>query len=215
MPLKDPEALRAYKAAWAKANHDRMNASNRAYRERNPDKNKEYARKHRQENPGKDREYYLANRERILAQMQWYRATNHEEVQQRRKTYRDTHKEERKAYDQLLYQKDGATIRKRTKAWRKANPDKFAVYRKSHRARKRNATINDLTADQWQTIQEHFAHRCAYCHKRCKGRLTEDHIQPLSKGGNHTMSNIVPACASCNAKKHVGPPLHPVQPLLL
>ncbi len=26
--------------------------------------------------------------------------------------------------------------------------------------------------------------------------LTQDHITPLSEGGNHTLSNIVPACLS-------------------
>ena len=46
-------------------------------------------------------------------------------------------------------------------------------------------------------------------------RLEMDHITPLSKGGDHTASNIVPCCRSCNAKKGTGPVLKPVQPMLL
>ena len=64
-------------------------------------------------------------------------------------------------------------------------------------------------------LQLAFDHRCAYCDRRRKGRLTQDHVTPLSKGGSHTASNIVPACASCNSRKHTGPPLRPVQPMLL
>jgi len=28
-----------------------------------------------------------------------------------------------------------------------------------------------------------------------------DHVIPLSKGGKHLPSNVVPACASCNSSK--------------
>jgi 5-methylcytosine-specific restriction endonuclease McrA len=83
------------------------------------------------------------------------------------------------------------------------------------RALKRNAAICDFTSTQWRTLQERFDHRCAYCGKRAKGRLSQDHIIPLSKGGNHTLSNIVPACQACNRKKSDGAPLRSVQPYLL
>jgi 5-methylcytosine-specific restriction endonuclease McrA len=84
-----------------------------------------------------------------------------------------------------------------------------------HRARKKNAAICDFTVAQWKALQEHFDHRCAYCGRRAKGKLTQDHITPLSQGGNHTLSNIVPACSSCNSKKHTKKPLSEVQPILL
>jgi 5-methylcytosine-specific restriction endonuclease McrA len=73
--------------------------------------------------------------------------------------------------------------------------------------------MNDFTEAEWQAMKAHYNHRCAYCGKRQK-RLTQDHITPLSKGGSHTATNIVPACRSCNARKGTRPPLRPVQPLL-
>jgi hypothetical protein len=31
--------------------------------------------------------------------------------------------------------------------------------------------------------------------------VTWDHVQPLSKGGAHTLSNLKPSCRSCNSRK--------------
>lgn len=105
--------------------------------------------------------------------------------------------------------------RQRHAQYAKDNPDKRVVNEQRRRANKINAPVNDFTHAQWVEIQAAFDHRCAYCGRRAKGHLTQDHITPLSKGGSHTASNIVPACRSCNTKKHTGPPLSPVQPLLL
>jgi 5-methylcytosine-specific restriction endonuclease McrA len=75
--------------------------------------------------------------------------------------------------------------------------------------------VNDLTKDQWLLIQEAQNHRCAYCGRRAKGHLTQDHILALANGGSHTLHNVIGACRPCNSKKHTGPPPVPVQPLLL
>jgi 5-methylcytosine-specific restriction endonuclease McrA len=47
-------------------------------------------------------------------------------------------------------------------------------------------------------ILERWGHACAYC-----GQLAThlDHVEPLSKGGTDTESNIVPACQHCNLSK--------------
>jgi hypothetical protein len=57
-----------------------------------------------------------------------------------------------------------------------------------------------LTAAEWTRIKEFAEQRCHYCRKPTK-RLTMDHVIPLSKGGHHVASNIVPACRSCNSRK--------------
>lgn len=43
-------------------------------------------------------------------------------------------------------------------------------------------------------------HTCQYCGKESR-KLTLDHVIPRHKGGQHTWSNIVAACASCNHVK--------------
>ena len=68
------------------------------------------------------------------------------------------------------------------------------------RAQKLGATISDFTLEQWQQTLEDHGSTCAYCGKS-DANLTQDHVIPLSKGGNHTASNIVPACRFCNSSK--------------
>jgi hypothetical protein len=112
-----------------------------------------------------------------------------------------------------------------TREWRTTHKSERRVYRASRseknreecrqrRARRKGAAISDFTHVQWVAMQEHYDHRCVYCGKRAKGHLTQDHITPLVEDGNHTASNIVPACRSCNSKKGARAPLVPVQPLL-
>ena len=77
---------------------------------------------------------------------------------------------------------------------------------KANRARygaKRRSSIElvpcTLTSDEWKWIKTKYKNKCAYCGE--KKKLTMDHIIPISKGGHHTIGNIVPACQSCNAQK--------------
>lgn len=58
---------------------------------------------------------------------------------------------------------------------------------------------DDLTFEQWQGILEKYTRRCAYCGN--PDAKTMDHVTPISKGGFHTASNVVPSCRSCNSKK--------------
>ena len=58
---------------------------------------------------------------------------------------------------------------------------------------------DDLTFEDWCVICRNYDNKCVYC--GLKKKLTVDHVVPLSKGGAHTASNVVPACSTCNASK--------------
>ena len=120
----------------------------------------------------------------------------------------------RTAYNMQYRQENIENIKKKEAEWRKNNPEKIQAKNARLRAIKRNAPVHDLTTAQWREIIIAYDHRCVYCGRKMK-RLTQDHITPLSKGGSHTVSNIVPACKSCNSKKGNRNPLASVQPLLL
>ena len=154
---------------------------------------------------------YAENKEEILRKHAQYRITHPEQRRNHYITHREEQIEKARQWAKEHPEQVLATVRAR----HKEHPEIHRAQTKRRRARKANAAINDFTHTQWFALQEAFNHRCAYCGKRAKGHLTQDHITPLSKGGNHTLSNIVPACRSCNGRKFTGPPPTPVQPFLL
>lgn len=101
------------------------------------------------------------------------------------------------------HKKNVAVKRERLKVWRAANPKKVAEHIRTRRARRYNAPVCDLTAEQWKEIKKQHKQRCRYCGK--KRKLTQDHVVPLENGGSHTASNIVPACKNCNSSKGTKP----------
>lgn len=118
----------------------------------------------------------------------------------------------------LYREKDPEKFRKRNAAYREAHRKELALkavpYTLQRRARLAGAPTNDLSTAQWEEIKLAFHHCCAYCEQPTK-HLEVDHLTPLRHGGSHTLHNVVPACRSCNAKKHARGVLVPVQPLLL
>jgi hypothetical protein len=80
-------------------------------------------------------------------------------------------------------------------------------YRHNHRAAKAAEarryhelkSKGKVTAQQWRELKECFDNRCAYCLRQTA--LTQDHFEPLSKGGLHDIENIIPCCRSCNSSK--------------
>ncbi len=72
------------------------------------------------------------------------------------------------------------------------------------RARKYQPRSRQFTAAQWAYVQSLCGHLCVYCRQR-PDKLEQDHIVPLSRGGLHVSSNILPACRSCNASKRTTP----------
>lgn len=58
---------------------------------------------------------------------------------------------------------------------------------------------HDLTDEQWSCLKQVWG-GCAYC-GASEVALQKDCMLPISRGGRYTASNVVPACASCNASK--------------
>lgn len=82
--------------------------------------------------------------------------------------------------------------------WRAANP----LRRRASRAvsRRHDTEGADLTTKQWEAMLQAANGICSYC--GTEQRLQLDHVLPLSRGGRHTLTNVVPACADCNMVKN-------------
>lgn len=161
------------------------------------------------------RAQYLRNPERTKvyrqpAEKRLRQALSLPEKRVRTEQERATSRLRSQAYRQQHSERFRATVI----AWRREHPEQYLAQKRRRRARKMAVAINDFTAQEWQEMLVAYNHRCVYCGRKMQ-RLTQDHLTPLRYGGNHTKSNIVPACKSCNSKKHLGPPPVPVQPLLL
>ncbi len=192
MPYKDPEIRRMRDRASKAAHKEERRVYDRlrqpAYRQANLEKMR-----------AKDRAYNASHKEQKRIYNRAYRLAHFDKLR------RDNQRYQRENLDKLLSY---------NRAYNKAHPEIMRVAHARYIARKYHAAINDLTPAQWREIKDHYGHCCVYCEKPMQ-RLSMDHITPISKGGNHTLHNVVPACKSCNSTKGLGPPLIPVQPLLL
>lgn len=201
---REREAERRYRENNLEKVRATQAESKRRARARDPEAARAYQRAHY----AKRREHiralakarYQKNAEKERAYSQKYRERNRKRANAVVREWRKNNPEKAKAVG---------------KSWATRNPDAVRAIRRRRRALVSGAPINDFTATEWLVLQVCFGHRCAYCDAHKRGELTQDHIVPLSKGGAHTLSNIVPACKSCNSKKHDGPPLRPVTPLVL
>lgn len=80
------------------------------------------------------------------------------------------------------------------RAWLKANPDKLRKYRARMSTER---TLGGNTALQ-SYVEILLKDPCSYCGAPSE---TIDHIEPVSKGGKHEVTNITGACKSCNSAK--------------
>jgi 5-methylcytosine-specific restriction endonuclease McrA len=146
------------------------------------------AKRYREKNPEAERVYRNVNREQILANQARYRETNREQERARSRAYHAANRTRRN---------------EQSTQWRADNPEAWHAIQARATARRRSlerGDIGNLSSQEWQEILEEFDRACAYCQARGV-RLEQEHITPLSRGGRHTKSNVVPACRSCNARK--------------
>jgi 5-methylcytosine-specific restriction endonuclease McrA len=78
------------------------------------------------------------------------------------------------------------------------NPTRARVASTNRKARIRGA-IGTFTEAQWRQRLAEFNGRCVYCGDAATSR---DHAIPVSRGGTNTIDNILPACLTCNLRKH-------------
>ena len=86
-------------------------------------------------------------------------------------------------------------------AWKALDPEhaKFIACENSQRRRQIMKT-GKVTQQEWQDQLATFNNHCAYCLKPLD-KAEMEHMKPLSRGGEHSIDNIVPSCPSCNRLK--------------
>ena len=85
--------------------------------------------------------------------------------------------------------------------WKKLNYDKYLqVKRDGERRRKYSLKSGKINVEDWKNMLDECGGACLHCGSTQD--ITQDHIIPLSKGGQNVIENIQPLCRSCNSKKH-------------
>ncbi len=169
----------------------------------------EYSRRYRKEHPGYAKEckkkWQEDNRDYLKIYNRIYRQEHEEKITKYKKEYRETHREYFKAASEKYAQAHPEKTLARVKRYQKTEKGRACMQRAwTKRRAGKSHIVNTLTSTEWLSILEQFEHKCAYCGKEFDlfNPPTKDHLVPISKGGNNTKENIVPACMACNARKH-------------
>lgn len=188
---RDAAARKARNRRWREANAETLAEKKRAYREANIERHKAW-----------DRARYLRKREEILAQVKDYYAAHSEEVRARVARHLDE-----KRQDPQWVAKERERARQK---WHKASEKQKEAWRRRgqrRQSRKNLQRVGEVSAADWDAILRIWDHSCAYCGKRLEynehGNLIVDieHIIPISRGGPHSIGNLVPSCEGCNHRK--------------
>lgn len=124
---------------------------------------------------------------------------HHERNKKKQRGYERKNKDKIVEYHKRYYIKNKDIYHKRYKENYQKNKEGYI-----RRTLKRQAIIrkldSSLTGEQWIACKNHFDNKCAYCGEFKP--LSKDHFIPLTKNGEFTNNNIIPACKSCNSCKY-------------
>ena len=88
--------------------------------------------------------------------------------------------------------------READKKYRSEDPWRYRKYSSDRRKAVKQSLVIGFTEAQLKQRLSMFNFACWLCGNEAN---SIDHVKPLSKGGAHCLSNLRPACKSCNSKK--------------
>ena len=157
-----------------------------------------------------NKSYHAKNFEKIAKQTASYRARNSENISSwnqnyyqnnkdyyatKAKSWRERNAESKKAYDKKYQSQNRDKAKAASKRYALRFPEVISLKRQARRA-----TLKD--AKRYLVLPKDLAkilrRPCIYCGKQSEH---VDHVMPLSKGGSHSIGNLVGACKGCNLSK--------------
>lgn len=130
----------------------------------------------------RQREFYYRNRTKLLIQKKEHYEEFKPMYLERQVSYRKENKQKvKESFDK----------------WFQKNPDAIRAQSKKRKALLRGAGIKLVTRKE---IKRLLSQKCFYCETQMSTQV--DHVIPVSRGGTHSIGNLVGACASCNASKN-------------
>lgn len=139
-----------------------------------------------------DRARYLENREATIARAQSWYSVNVDRKREYDAAYREATRDERLA-----------AKREWSRSFQAANPDAVRLRANKRRAAKAANGVLTVTLADLARLLRHYRERCGYCADAFTeiNPLEWDHIIPISRGGRHSVGNLIPSCRACNRAK--------------
>lgn len=184
-----------YARKWARENPDKVRA--RWLRKPKPSPATKLKKKERK------RLYYKAHPEMNLAQQKAWRLANPDKYRARRARNAEKARKSMARYRAADLEKSRATSRRAAIRQRQIHPERDNAQSATKRARKRTAPGRGITGIQREELLAASLGICAYCNER--RNLSMDHVEPISRGGEHDIDNAAAACKTCNSSKHHTP----------
>lgn len=169
------EQRRAYHQGWRDGNIEKVKLSLLKYKTKHPD--------------------------RIRRAQAKSNAKNADNVRARKAAYRELHQTEIREYQKQYYAKNRLELLKK----KRLHPEKRRQSEHKRRAQKHGGSVGDKKLiSRWeQSWRSKRYVRCYWCRFKIKTKLCHtDHIEPLSKGGSHSIDNLCISCCHCNLSKN-------------
>ena len=159
-------------------------------------------------------EYYEKNKDKIKEKSKEWEENNKDKIKEREKNYREKNKDKIKKYreknkDKIreekreYYLNNKNLFKEKMREYRKTEKGKM-VYKNSNNKRRAKIREGNIKTEDLKLLIEN-SKTCYWCNtkinKKEKAGYHLDHYIPLSKGGTHTLENIVISCPNCNILK--------------
>lgn len=133
------------------------------------------------------------------------RTTEYYQTEEGRAKKREWRRSEKARQYQNRYNSTPKAIASR-EAYRKSEKGKpviKAIYTIQNHKRRARLAGGDVTPKEVRSLLEKSKY-CGYCGVRFTSKMTKtiDHVQPLSKGGDHALKNLRVCCQKCNSSKN-------------
>ena len=181
-----PEQRRGSTRRWRLAHLERKRAAVQQWDRSHPERRREIGRR-----------WELEHREgRRVATRRW-KAAHPEQNRGASRRYYEAHREQVQASSRRWRAAHPGRAQTSHRHWRADHPETVRAQRAQRRA---GIAGSRVSAQEWTDRIGEFQGLCAYCARPAK--MSMEHITPLSRGGPHTIDNVVPACQRCNCSKN-------------
>ena len=170
------------------------------------EKNKKYRAKNMATLKVKSKTYRVENKEILAdkARIRW--EENKEKLTLKNRLRWEENKEKYNKVQKENYKQNKTSILKRNKKYKQTEKGKLSVFIANKKRRVLRVSTEDgtITSKSLITLKILQNNKCAYCkYELIIGQIHLDHVIPISRGGIHSLNNVVWSCSTCNMKKHM------------